>query len=291
VLLTLVTLLCPAAAQALPAPFQWQLVEPPSLDLGPRISIAVGELEGYRADEIRAAIVAALLDEERGPVRFVDDPAGEPGGIVLTGTLPELESHDEIEDISVERDKGPITITETDHVLTRTVTIRFDMKAIDVDTGELRGQKHFDIQMAHKGRQKKSPEKAMENARRPEDMASELIRPFGLRIANAVAPRWQVEGFEIERNKTTKVGVLMGKQEDDWDGARQWFVDAAADQPGEEFLHYNAAVLLALDGQFDAADESLARARALKERRRYRMFAGRLSKLRARAEVLAGMGY
>ena len=291
VCLTLTTLLLPAAALAVPAPFNQTLLEPPSLDLGPRTTVAIGEIGGYRGDEVRSAIEAALVDEARGPVRYTDDPAGEAGGIVLTGSVGELESHDDIQDIPVERQKGPVTATETDHVLTRTVTLRFNLTALDADTGELRGKKIFVLEMSHKGPQRSSPEKVQEAAKRPDDMFTKLIGQLGPRVANASTPRWIVEGFEIERNKTTKVGVLMAKQEDDWDGAREWFVSESAAAPGEEFLHYNAAVLLGLDGQFDAAEESLGKAREIKERRRYRMFAGRLAKLRDRAAALESLGY
>jgi len=291
VMLTLATLLLPAAASAIPATFNQTLLEPPSLDLGPRTSIAVGEIGGYRADEVRSSIVSALLDAERGPVGYVDTPEGEAGGIVLTGSVAELESHDDIQDVVVKRDKGPVTVTETDHVLTRTVTLRFTLTALDADTGELRGKKIFELKSSHKGPQRSSPEKVQEVAKRPADMATKLIAQLGPRVANAAAPRWQVEGFDMERTKVTKVGVLMAKQEDDWDGAREWFVAEAASRPTEEFLHYNAAVLLGLNGEFDAAAEALDAARALKERPRYRMFAGRLAKLRDRAAALAAMGY
>lgn len=290
-LLTLATVLLPAAAVALPVPFEQTLLEPPALDLGPRTSVAIGEISGYRADEVRSAIEAALVDEARGPVRYTEAPAGEPGGIVLTGSVDELQSHDDIRDISVERQKGPVTVTETDHVLTRTVTLRFSLSAVDADTGELRGTKLFVLDMSHKGPQRSSPEKVQEAAKRPDDMFTKLIGQLGPRVANAATPRWVIEGFEIERTKATKVGVLMAKQEDNWEGAREWFVQEAEAMPGEEFLHYNAAVLLGLDGQFDASEEALGKARAIKERRRYRMFAGRLAKLRDRAAALESLGY
>ncbi len=290
-LLVLALALLPATALALPANFDKAVLKAPRMDLGERSSIAVGQLEGYRADDIRSALVSALMNGDRGPANFVEDQAGADGGILITGTVAEPEVHDEIEDVKVERKKGPVTVTETDHVLTRTVTIRFEMTAIDVATGDLRGQETFDIRMQHKGKQRTSPEKCYEHARGAEDMASELIEPFGMNIANDISPRWALEGWEVERNQDTVVGVLMAKNEQDWLAATDWFVRNAAKDPYNEWLQYNSAVLLGLTGHFEAADEHLGKARAIKDRPRYRMFAGRLEKLAREAETLDAMGH
>ncbi len=282
--------LLPATALAIPVNLQIDVLDAPPLDLGPRTSVAVAELEGWRADDVRSAIVGALMDGERGPTVFVEDPAGAPGGILISGTLADLDVHDEMEDISVQRDKGPVTVTEVDHVLTRTVTINFEMTATDVDTGELRGTQHFDISMQHKGKQVTNPEKAFASTRGSEEMATEMLEQFGYRVANYVTPRWESTTFDLEKNKTTATGVNMAKQEADLVGATDWFVRNAAKDPYDEFLQYNAAVLLAIGHHYAAAEEHLARARAIKERPRYRMFEGRLSKLAAGHESLAAMG-
>lgn len=282
--------LVPTIALAIPVNLQIQVLDAPTLDLGPRSSVAVAELEGWRAGDVRNAIVSALMDAERGPTVFVEDVAGAPGGILITGVLAELDVHDEMEDVSVQRDKGPITVTEVDHILTRTVTINFEMTAVDVDTGELRGTQHFDISMQHKGKQVTNPEKAFASTRDAEEMATEMLGEFGLRVANYTTPRWQLTTFDLEKNKTTATGVNMAKQEDDLVGATDWFVRNAAKDTYDEFLQYNAAVMLTIGHNYAAAEEHLARARSIKERPRYRNFEGRLSKLQAGYEALVAMG-
>ncbi len=290
IIILLLVLLVPSLALAIPVNLEVRVLVPPALDLGPRTSVAVGELDGWNADAVRTSILHALADGERGVTVAVEEPAGQPGGIVIAGTVPELEVVDDIEDIEVERQRGPVTTQETDHKLTRTVTLSFEMEALDVDTGELRGTQHFDISIQHEGKQRRAPEECLEAARDPEDMAAEMMEAFGYRVADYVTPRWTEGRFDLERNGDTAPGVNLAKQERDLVAATDWFVRNAAKNSYDEWLHFDAAVMLAVTHHYDASAESLATAQAIKDRPRFRTFAARLETLRAGFEQLRAMG-
>lgn len=177
----------------------------------------------------------------------------------------------------------------TNWCLDRTVMLSFDMRAIDVATGRVLAAEtvrasNSDYECSE------IRENVLESIARVESLANDAVKTLAIRTANRVAPYWGTMKLVLERNKKTKDGVVMFTKGDDLTGAAAWMDAQSKADPYDDWLHYNAGLLLASTYRFDAAQEHLKAARAIKDRRIYVRLERLIRDLRADFDRLKAMG-
>ena len=177
----------------------------------------------------------------------------------------------------------------TNWCLDRTVMLSFDMRAIDVATGRVLAAEtvrasNSDYECSE------IRENVLESIIPVESLANDAVKTLAIRTANRIAPYWGTMKLVLERNKKTKDGVVMFTKGDDLTGAAAWMDAESKADPYDDWLHYNAGLLLASTYRFDAAQEHLKAARAIKDRRIYVRLERLIRDLRADFDRLKAMG-
>lgn len=173
--------------------------------------------------------------------------------------------------------------------LDRDVLIAFDMRAIDVATGRVLAAET--VQASNSDRACDAVRaNVAESIQSVDSLAAETMNLLAVRTANRVAPYWGTMKLVLERNKKTKDGVLMLTKDDDLTGAAAWMDAQSQADPYDDWLHYNAGLLLASTYRFDAAFEHLKAARAIKDRKIYGRLDRLIADLAADYDRLVAMG-
>lgn len=287
-------------------PNYFPLVERSRLDLvmGERNISSLSD-EGFR-DALGGVMEAGVLvtGTMKRPIHSEEwGTQSETKEVEVTTEHTETEVEVDIEETWYGDEEVTVTVKETTHeethieerevvtewCLTRSVLLSFDLRAIDVRTGQILAAEtvragNSDYECSD------NRETTIKSVQNVESLAIDTIDTIAYRAANRIAPYWGTRKLLLERNKSTKHGVLTLTKYDDLPGAAAWHLAELEVNSYDEWMQYNAGVLLASMYRFEEAEACLKAARAVKDRRIFHRLQNLIRDLRSDFRRLDAMG-